>query len=113
MNDPRKLKYTTRAIERWFAVHQRSLPWRAHYDPYGVWVSEVMLQQTRMEVVLGYYERFLARFPTIEALAAASEDDVLAQWSGLGYYRRARVLREGALPLPDPFGGTLAATVWG
>jgi A/G-specific adenine glycosylase len=97
MTDPRRLKYITRAIERWFAAHQRSLPWRDGYDPYHVWVSEVMLQQTRMEVVLGYFERFMTRFPNIKALASSAEDDVLAAWSGLGYYRRARMLREGAI----------------
>src|SRR3954462_3204819 len=113
MNDPRTLKYTTRAIERWFAVHQRSLPWRADYDPYHVWVSEVMLQQTRMEVVLGYFERFINRFPNIKALASSAEDDVLAAWSGLGYYRRARMLREGAIAIaargamPDTIDGLM------
>ncbi len=101
----------TRKIERWFLRHQRPLPWRRDYDPYGVWVSEVMLQQTRMEVVLGYYERFLARFPTIESLAAASEDEVMAMWSGLGYYSRARKLREGAIDVCARFGGKLPASV--
>ena len=97
MLDPRKIKYITRAIERWFAANQRPLPWRESYDPYQVWVSEVMLQQTRMEVVLGYFERFIRRFPTIKRLASSSVDDVLAMWSGLGYYRRARMLHEGAV----------------
>ncbi len=90
------MKYTTRNLERWFTANQRKLPWRDRYDPYHVWVSEVMLQQTRMEVVLGYYEQFLSRFPTIKLLASSSVDDVLAAWSGLGYYRRARLLHEGA-----------------
>jgi len=85
-----------RKTERWFARNQRPLPWRRRYDPYEVWVSEVMAQQTRIEVVLAYYERFLARFPTLAALADASDDDVTAAWSGLGYYRRARMLRDGA-----------------
>ena len=79
--------------------------------PYHVWLSEVMLQQTRMEVVLPYFERFLARFPTIAALAAASDDDVTSAWSGLGYYRRARMLRAGALAVMDRFGGQLPASV--
>ena len=85
-----------RKIERWFARHQRPLPWRETYDPYRVWVSEVMLQQTRMEVVVPYFEKFIARFPTLKALAAASEEDVMAAWSGLGYYRRARMLHAAA-----------------
>jgi A/G-specific adenine glycosylase len=80
----------------WFDRHRRDLPWRRSRDPYRVWLSEVMLQQTRVEVVLPYYERFLERFPTVEALAAAGIDEVLALWSGLGYYRRARQLHAAA-----------------
>src|SRR3954447_17895750 len=93
--------------ERWFARNQRPLPWRGRYDPYEVWVSEVMAQQTRMEVVLAYYGPFLQRFPTLAALAAASDDDVTAAWSGLGYYRRARMLRDGARAVRERFGGTI------
>ncbi|HKH43366.1 MAG TPA: A/G-specific adenine glycosylase [Thermoanaerobaculia bacterium] len=80
----------------WFDRHRRDLPWRRSQDPYRVWLSEVMLQQTRVEVVLPYYERFLARFPTVEELAAAEVDEVLTLWSGLGYYRRARQLHAAA-----------------
>src|SRR6266542_115103 len=94
----------THKSERWFRRNQRDLPWRRTYDPYHIWVSEVMLQQTRMEVVLPYYERFLQRFPTLADLAAASSDDVTAAWSGLGYYRRARMLREGAIAVREQFG---------
>ncbi|HJT18477.1 MAG TPA: YceI family protein, partial [Thermoanaerobaculia bacterium] len=100
-----------RKSERWFRAHQRELPWRATYDPYHVWVSEVMLQQTQMPVVLRYYARFLDRFPSIAALAASSVDDVTAAWSGLGYYRRARMLREGAIELQRRFGGELPRDV--
>src|SRR3954454_11293410 len=107
MFGPSKIKYTTRAIERWFAANQRPLPWRESYDPYRVWVSEVMLQQTRMEVVLGYYERFIARFPTVADLAQASLDEVTAAWSGLGYYRRARMLRDGAIDVMTRFNGVI------
>jgi len=100
------------AIEAWFAGHERPLPWRAGYDPYHVWVSEVMLQQTRMEVVLsGYYERFLEQFPTLLALADATVDEVLAGWSGLGYYRRARMLRDGAIDVVARFAGEVPSTV--
>ncbi len=81
---------------RWYDVHARSLPWRDTHDAYAVWVSEVMLQQTRVETVLGYYEPFLTRFPTLHALARAPEDRVMAAWSGLGYYRRARLLHSAA-----------------
>lgn len=105
-------KRLARALERWFAAHRRPLPWRRHYDPYAVWVSEIMLQQTRMEVVLsGYYERFLARFPDVQTLAKATDDEVLAQWSGLGYYRRAKMLRDGAIDVVERFGGAIPRTV--
>ncbi len=100
-----------RHLEQWFARYQRPLPWRGTYEPYHVWLSEVMLQQTRMEVVLPYFERFLSRFPTVAALAAASDDEVTAAWSGLGYYRRARMLRAGAVAVMNRFGGRLPASV--
>jgi A/G-specific adenine glycosylase len=100
----------TGRIERWFARHQRPLPWRGRYDPYHVWVSEVMLQQTRMEVVLPYFERFLTRFPDVRALASASDDDVMSAWSGLGYYRRAKMLRDGAAAVVSRFGGTIPSS---
>jgi A/G-specific adenine glycosylase len=79
-----------------FDPHRRAMPWRATADPYAIWVSEVMLQQTRVETVIPYYTRFIARFPTVRALADADEPAVLALWSGLGYYRRARMLHAGA-----------------
>jgi A/G-specific adenine glycosylase len=84
------------ALVPWYRENARDLPWRRDPDPWGVWVSEVMLQQTRVETVIPYWERFLAEFPDPAALAAASEDDVLRAWSGLGYYRRARMLQAGA-----------------
>jgi A/G-specific adenine glycosylase len=99
------------AVEAWFREHQRFLPWRAAYDPYHVWVSEIMLQQTRMEVVLGYYEKFLDRFPNVDSLAAATDDEVLSAWSGLGYYRRARMLRDGAREVMERFAGRVPSTV--
>lgn len=92
----RRIKAITARLERWFLAHQRFLPWRAGYVPYQVWISEVMLQQTRMEVVLPYFRRFLERFPDVASLAAADESEVLSAWSGLGYYRRARMLHQGA-----------------
>ncbi len=84
------------ALLAWFDRHRRDLPWRRTRDPYRIWLSEVMLQQTRVEVALPFYERFLSRLPTVGDLAAASIDDVLALWSGLGYYRRARQLHAAA-----------------
>jgi A/G-specific adenine glycosylase len=80
----------------WYRRAHRDLPWRRTSDPYNIWVSEVMLQQTRAQAAIPYYRRFLDRFPTVEALAAAAEQDVLAQWAGLGYYTRARNLRRAA-----------------
>ena len=73
----------------WYDMYQRTLPWRGTHDPYEIWVSEVMLQQTRTETVERYYARFLERYPDVQSLAAASEQEVLKMWEGLGYYRRA------------------------
>jgi A/G-specific adenine glycosylase len=80
----------------WFRENQRALPWRLSYDPYQVWVSEVMLQQTQVETALPYYERFIHEFPTIQSLANAEEERVLTLWAGLGYYRRAKNLMAAA-----------------
>lgn len=85
-----------RALVRWFAREGRDLPWRRSRDPYHVWVSEIMLQQTQVERVRGFFTRFTTRFPTVGALARAREADVLRLWEGLGYYRRARQLHEAA-----------------
>jgi A/G-specific adenine glycosylase len=83
-------------IERWYAAHGRDLPWRHISDPYLIWVSEIILQQTRVAQGYAYYQRFVQHFPTVEALAAASSDEVMAQWQGLGYYSRARHLHAAA-----------------
>jgi A/G-specific adenine glycosylase len=80
----------------WYGSGHRDLPWRRTCDPYRIWVSEVMLQQTRAQTAIPYYERFLARFPTVERLAGAAESELLALWSGLGYYQRARNLKRAA-----------------
>src|SRR5579883_2363963 len=80
----------------WYRHHRRDLPWRETHDPYAIWVSEIMLQQTRVAVVIERYKEFLTRFPTLASLAQAAEQDVLALWSGLGYYRRARMLHKAA-----------------
>ncbi|MBK6809652.1 MAG: A/G-specific adenine glycosylase [Sandaracinaceae bacterium] len=96
------------ALLSWYDRAKRRLPWREHaHDPYAVWVSEVMLQQTRVDTVLPYYQRFLSRFPSLEALALASEDEVLAAWSGLGYYRRARMLHQGVREVVARYGGAV------
>lgn len=80
----------------WFAQYKRDLPWRRTKDPYRIWISEIMLQQTRVAAVIPYYERFTARFPNVEALANAPEHDLLAHWAGLGYYSRARNVQSAA-----------------
>src|SRR5262245_17687754 len=93
-----RLTFAARLLE-WYRVGHRDLPWRATTDPYRIWISEIMLQQTRAQAVIPYYERFLTRFPTAEALPEAPEQDVLTAWAGLGYYSRARNLRRAALEI--------------
>jgi A/G-specific adenine glycosylase len=93
------------ALLGWYDTAARDLPWRRTRDPYAIWVSEVMLQQTRVDTVIPYFGRFLARFPTPAALAAATEDEVLGAWSGLGYYRRARLLHAGVREVVARHGG--------
>jgi A/G-specific adenine glycosylase len=99
----------TRRILRWYRRHGRTLPWRGSVDPYAIWVSEVMLQQTRVETVVPYYERFLSRFPTVESLAAAPLQDVLKVWENMGYYGRARNLHKAAGVIVSRTGGSLPA----
>ena len=94
----------------WFDHHQRDLPWRHSRDPYAIWVSEVMLQQTRVETVRRYWDRWLETFPTVASLAAASTEAVLSQWQGLGYYRRARNLHAGAIFIVEQLGGLIPTT---
>src|SRR6059036_1600886 len=96
-----------RSLRNWYRRVQRDLPWRRTRDPYAIWVSEVMLQQTRVATVIPYWERWMARFPTVSALAAAPLDDVLAAWAGLGYYARARNLWAGAREIDDRHAGKL------
>ena len=96
-----------RSLLRWYRAHRRDLPWRRTRDPYAIWVSEIMLQQTQVATVIPYFERFVERFPDAAALAGASEEEVLGFWSGLGYYRRARALRQGAIAVLERHGGRL------
>ena len=95
----RKRASVSELLLTWYRAGHRDLPWRRTRDPYRIWVSEIMLQQTRAQAVIPYYEKFLERFPTVEALAVAPEEDVLALWSGLGYYSRARNLRHAAMKI--------------
>ena len=99
-----------RQLLAWYDAHARDLPWRRNRDPYRVWVSEIMLQQTRVAAVIEHYQEFLRRFPSVEKLAAARESSVLAAWSGLGYYRRARSLHAAARVVAHKRGGKFPET---
>ena len=104
------LEQLTAPLLAWYRANARSLPWRESPDAYRVWVSEIMLQQTRVAAVLGYYTRFLAEFPTVEALAAADEGRLMKLWEGLGYYSRARNLRKAAGIVAEQYGGRFPET---
>src|SRR5216684_2877466 len=97
----------------WYDRNARDLPWRKDRDPYRVWLSEVMLQQTRVGAVVEHYRRFLQQFPTVQKLAAAGEPSVLAAWSGLGYYRRARMLHAAAKTIVNEHTGRFPASTKG
>ncbi len=97
----------TTKLLRWYARHSRDLPWRHTRDPYSIWISEIMLQQTQVETVIPYYRRFLARFPSVNALAEARADEVLKIWENLGYYSRARHLHAAAKEIVARWGGKL------
>jgi len=111
--DRRKIRKLRERLLAWYRHHRRVLPWRSLLTPYRVWIAEIMLQQTRVETVRPYYDRFMQRFPDIESLAAASEQDVLEQWAGLGYYRRARLLRDAARKVVEESGGEFPGTIEG
>ena len=99
----------TAPLLEWYGAHKRALPWRESKDAYRVWVSEIMLQQTRIQAVMGYYERFMAAFPSVYELAEAEEDTVLKLWEGLGYYSRARNLHKCAKVVVEQYGGAFPA----
>jgi len=104
---PRRRAALRAALLAWYRAHRRDLPWRHTRDPYAIWISEAMLQQTRVETVIPYWERFLGRFPDVEALATADVDDVIACWAGLGYYSRARNLHRAARAVMERHAGRL------
>ena len=101
----------TRSVLAWYDQGHRDLPWRHTKDAYRIWVSEIMLQQTRAETVISYYERFLARYPSVYALAQAPQEELLKSWEGLGYYSRARSLQKAAQIIVGEYGGELPADV--
>ena len=106
-------KNFTRSILEWYDKDHRDLPWRHTSDPYRIWISEIMLQQTRVETVISYYDRFLRKYPTVQELADADEADLLKAWEGLGYYSRARSLQKAAKIIVAEHGGQLPASVEG
>ena len=110
---PAEVREMRAVLLTWYRAHKRDLPWRTTRDPYRIWVSEIMLQQTRVAAVLEHYRLFLAAFPTVKGLAAASEAEVLALWSGLGYYRRARMLHRAAKIVMEEFAGAIPRTAEG
>jgi len=111
LTDRNWLRRFRRNLRNWYKVHARELPWRSTSDPYRIWISEIMLQQTTVAAVLGYYRRFLRRFGTLEQLAAASEEDVLRYWEGLGYYSRARNIHKTAKIITNDFSGQFPSDV--
>ncbi len=108
---PRTVRATQSRLLAWFEDHQRDLPWRRRPDPYAVWVSEMMLQQTQVATVIPYFERWMRAYPTVVDLAVASEQDVLHRWQGLGYYRRARALHAGAKVVANEYDGLVPRNV--
>lgn len=111
MNNPQQRNgQIARALCDWFVENCRELPFRQTRDAYCIWISEIMAQQTRISALIPYYERFVERFPNVQALAAADEDDVLLAWQGLGYYSRARNLHKAAKRIVQEFGGQLPRT---
>jgi A/G-specific adenine glycosylase len=111
--DPRRRAAFRRALLTWYGKHARDLPWRRNRDPYRIWLSEIMLQQTRVDQGLPYYERFTAAFPSVHDLAKAHEDRVLKLWEGLGYYSRARNLHKAAKVVSQELSGAFPDTVDG
>ena len=99
------MKECIELILNWYQENKRPLPWRKDKDPYHVWISEIMLQQTRIEAVIDYYERFMKRLPTIQDLAEVEEDELLKLWEGLGYYSRARNLKKAAIKIMEEYHG--------
>jgi A/G-specific adenine glycosylase len=110
---PAQLRQFRQKLLTWFDGNARDLPWRRTNDPYAIWVSEIMLQQTRVNAVLDHYARFMRRFPTVQKLAEAQEPEVLAVWSGLGYYRRARMLHKAAQFVVSDLSGKMPRTAEG
>ena len=111
MNHTDFLESVVPLVIEWYGKNGRHLPWRDDPPPYHVWISEIMLQQTRIEAVIPYYTRFLQAFPAVQDLAAADDERLMKLWEGLGYYSRARNLKKAARAIVDGYGGELPRTV--
>ena len=107
MIDDFNLELIVQPLQDWFAGHARVLPWREDPRPYYVWISEIMLQQTRVEAVKGYFERFITELPDVKALAECREDKLLKLWEGLGYYNRVRNLNAAAIQIMEAYDGRI------
>ena len=107
MNSKKELEKLVPLLLSWYGAHKRPLPWRDDPSPYHVWISEIMLQQTRIEAVIPYYKRFLRELPDVASLAAVDDDKLMKLWEGLGYYSRARNLKKAALTVMERHGGKL------
>lgn len=105
MPNPKDISFIQEKLLSWFEENKRPLPWREHYKPYEVWVSEIMLQQTQVKTVLPYFDRWMTAFPTIKSLAEAPEEKILKLWEGLGYYSRVRNLQKAAKQIVEKHGG--------
>ena len=108
---PGNVNWNAGLLLDWYDKHKRQLPWRERRDAYAIWVSEIMLQQTRVDTVIPYYQRWMQRFPNLETLAQSEETEVVRYWEGLGYYSRARNLRCGAIEVVERFGGKVPHTI--
>ncbi|WP_347301392.1 A/G-specific adenine glycosylase [Dolosigranulum savutiense] len=111
--DQERIQAFRETVLSWYDANKRDLPWRATRDPYKIWISEIMLQQTQVKTVIPYYKRFLEAFPTVDALANAYEDDLLKVWEGLGYYSRARNMHTAAQQVVQEFGGVFPSDMKG
>lgn len=107
MQDLELMKKMREPLIKWYQENKRDLPWRREKNPYFIWISEIMLQQTRIEAVLGYYERFLKSLPTVRDLSEVDEEKLLKLWEGLGYYNRARNLKKAAQTVAENYGGEM------
>jgi A/G-specific DNA-adenine glycosylase (EC 3.2.2.-) len=103
-----KMEWFRKRLTQWYKENRRELPWRGTKNPYRIWISEIILQQTRVSQGTDYYNRFVDRFPDVESLAAAGEDEVMKLWQGLGYYSRARNLHHAAREIVERFGSVFS-----